>query len=108
MRRRFAFTLIGLALISDVSRSEPGVLVHLFALPAALVLYPLAGLVILAVLVAPFAYGLGLWLLWRWMGDGTLPAWAGRTIRWLRARRPWGYRLRLEKVGREQEPTSTA
>ncbi len=106
MRRRFIFILIGLVLISDVSRREGGVLVHLLALPAALVLYPLAGLVILAILAAPFLYGLGLFLLWRWLRDGRLPAWVGRTVRWLRSRRPWGYRRRPEPVSGEEPPTA--
>lgn len=107
MRRRFTFILVGLVLISDVSRREPGVLVHLLALPAALLLYPLACLAILGILAAPFVYGLGLWLLWRWTRDGELPAWVGRGVRWLRSRRPWGYRLRLEKV-KAEEPAASA
>jgi hypothetical protein len=98
--------VIGLVLVADVSRSEHGVLVGLFALPAALVLYPFAGLVVVAILAAPFVYGLSLWLLWRWMRDGEFPGWAGRALRWLRARRPWGYRLRVEKVQPRQTPAA--
>jgi len=106
MRRRFIFILVGLVLISGVSRREGGVLVHLLTLPAAFVLYPFACLVILAVLAAPFLYGLSLWLLWRWIRDGTLPAWVGRTIRWLRSRRPRGYPRRPERVSGEEPPTT--
>ncbi len=107
MARRFAFVLIGLALISYVSRREGGVLVELLALPAALVLYPFAGVVILAVLAAPFVYGLALFVLWRWMRDGRLPAWVARPVGWLGARRPWCYRLRLERAGRPATPSDT-
>ena len=106
MRRRFIFALIGLVLISQASRREPGVLVHLFALPAALVLYPFAFLVVLSIAAAPFLYGLGLFLLWRWVRDGRLPAWVGRTVRWLRSRRPWGYRRRPEQVSGEEPPSA--
>ena len=88
MRRRFMFIVIVLVLVSGVSRREPGVLVHLLALPAALVLYPLAYLMILLCLASPLLFGLGLWLLWRWMRDGRLPPWTGRTVRWLRSRGP--------------------
>lgn len=106
MLRRFAFILIGLALISDVSRREGGVLVHLLVLPAALVLYPLAYLMLLAILAAPLLCGLGLWLLWRWTRDGRLPAWVGRPARWVGARRPWCYRLRLERVEGAERPAT--
>ena len=77
-------------------------------MPAALVLYPLALLAVLSILAAPLVYGLGLWLLWRWMRDGHLPAWVGRPVRWLRARRPWGYRLRLERQDRADHPTKAS
>jgi len=106
MFRRFAFIVIGLALISDVSRREGDVLVHLFALPAALVLYPLAYLVLLAILAGPLVYGVGMWLLWRWTRDGRLPASVERPVRWLRARRPWCYRLRLERVEGAERPAT--
>ena len=86
MRRRFIFILILLVLVSGVSRREPGVLVHLLSLPVALVLYPLACLLILLCLASPLLFGLGLWLLWRWMHDGRLPLWTVRPVRWLRSR----------------------
>lgn len=89
MLRRFALILIGLALISQASRSEGGV-VHLFALPAALVLYPLAYLVLLTIVASPLVCGVGLWLLWRWTRDGRLPAWVRRALHRLRLGRAHG------------------
>jgi hypothetical protein len=98
MRRRIMFTLIGLAVVSSLGRREGSLLVHLLAIPTALLLYPLAMLAVFAILISPFVYALGGWLLWARLRDGEFPDCAKRAMQWASARRPWGYRLRLEKV----------
>lgn len=51
-------------------------------------MYPLALAVIVGVLLAPFAFGLAVWLLWCRHRDGQFPGWAQAIARWLKQRLP--------------------
>ena len=86
--RRLRRIIIVLALLSAVSQQDFGPLVRLLAFPLALVLYPLALAVIVGVLLAPFAFGLAVWLLWCRHRDGQFPGWAQAIARWLKQRLP--------------------
>jgi hypothetical protein len=91
--RKLRRIIIGLALLSAVSQQDFGPLVRLFTFPLALALYPLALAVIVGVLLAPFAFGLTVWLLWCRHRDGQFPGWAQTIARWLKQRLP--HRLRV-------------
>jgi hypothetical protein len=82
--RKFTCILIGLALLSAVSQQDFGPLYRLLAFPLALVLYPFAAAVVLAVMLSPFAFGLAAWLLWRRHRDGRFPGWASNAAQSVR------------------------
>lgn len=103
MRKRMMFILITLLLLASAG-SHGGGGIHVLA---ALLLYPFAVLLVLAVLASPFIYAIGGWLLWCRLRDGKFPVPTERTVRWLRDREPFGYRLRLERV-KPRQPTSSA
>lgn len=103
MFRGFMRVVALLVLIAALDARDLSVFVHLLALPAAILLYPFAASVLLAVLASPFLECFGFWLLWRWVRDGRTPDSVHRTIGWAHTRRPWGYRLRIER----RQPSST-
>lgn len=74
--RKLTRIIIGLGLLGAISQQDPVPLYRLLALPFALVLYPFAVVLVLTVLISPFVFGLGAWLVWRRYRDGRFPGWA--------------------------------
>jgi hypothetical protein len=74
--RKLTRIIIGLGLLGGISQQGSVPLYRLLVLPFALVLYPFAVLLVLTVLISPFVFGLGAWLVWRRYRDGRFPDWA--------------------------------
>lgn len=80
MRKRIRRTIIVLALLSAVSQQDFKPLVDLIAFPLGISLFFIAPLAVLAVLLSPFALGIGLWLLWQRLRHGRIPGWVHELI----------------------------
>ncbi|MGO9762168.1 MAG: hypothetical protein ACLP1Q_13010 [Solirubrobacteraceae bacterium] len=96
MRKRITRTIIVLTLLSAVSQQDFKPLVDLIAFPLGISLFFIAPLTVLAVLLSPFALGIGLWLLWQRLRHGRIPGWVHELIpaRVKRRRAPAGSRPR--------------
>jgi hypothetical protein len=108
MRKRLTRIIVGPALLSAASQRDFAPLVHPITFPLALALYPLALALVVGVLVSSFALGFGLWLLWHWLRDGTIPTWMLRAIphplRDSRHFTRWLYRPRKPAEESEEDP----
>ena len=93
MRKRITRTIIVLTLLSAVSQQDFKPLVDLIAFPLGISLFFIAPLTVLAVLLSPFAIGVGLWLLWQRLRHGRIPGWVHELIpaRGKRRRGPDGH-----------------
>lgn len=80
MRKRITRTIIVLTLLSAVSQQDFKPLVDLIAFPLGISLFFIAPLAVLAILLSPFALGIGLWLLWQRMRHGRIPGWVHELI----------------------------
>jgi hypothetical protein len=80
MRKRITRTIIVLTLLSAVSQHDFKPLVDLIAFPLGISLFFIAPLTVLAVLLSPFALGVGLWLLWQRLRHGRIPGWVHELI----------------------------
>ena len=80
MRKRITRTIIILTLLSAVSQQDFKPLVDLIMFPLGISLFFIAPLAVVAVLLSPFALGIGLWLLWQRMRHGRIPGWVHELI----------------------------
>jgi hypothetical protein len=100
MSKRFTVVFLVLVLVGSLDDQDSRAIVHMLALLAAIVLYPVAVAVIVIVLASPLV--VGVCLFWRFGHGGVFSAHVHTVARCVWERRPWAYRLSLER--RQNQP----